>query len=222
MTPKFRILALAAMSLGAAVSARAAPTVGIDFESQALAALTAGAPALITQPIQDIAFTGATVFHVAQTTRSSGYCCAAPTGHDGFVQTRQGITTASLIAQQIAVDLFGPLANGDIESITFDVATGSTDLEFFAVDDQGRKTRFDYNPSNLAWAWVQQTLNLENLGVVKRIEFVNLGAATAVFALDNLSFTLANGGGTVPEPAALGLVALALAAAAAATRQRRA
>lgn len=228
MTPKFRNLALAAMSWGAAMSAQAAPTILIDFETLAAQALIAttgkpfGTPMLLTNPVQNISFVGATVFHETQTTRAAGYCCTAPRGHTGFIQTRAGITSTSTVNAKIVVELVGALAGGDIESITFDAATGSTDLEFRAFDGQGNKTTFDFNPSGTAWAWVGQTLNFAPLGAIKRIEFVNLGGSSAVFALDNLAFTLADVGGRVPEPAGLGLVALALAAVGLTTRKRRA
>lgn len=231
MTPKFRNLVLAAMSWGAALSAQAAPTVLIDFETLAAQALRSttdkpfGTPMLLTNPVQNISFVGATVFHETQTTRTAGYCCTASSGHTGFIQTREGITSTSTVDAKIVVELVGALAGGDIESITFDAATGSTDLEFLAFDSQGNKTKFDFNPSATAWAWVGQTLNFASLGAIKRIEFVNLGGSSAVFALDNLAFTLADanpGGGTVPEPAGLGLVALALAAVGLTTRKRRA
>ena len=230
MTPKFRILALAVMGWAAAMPAQAALTVLIDFETLAAQALVAtpgkpfGTPKLLTNPVQNISFAGATVFHQAQTIRgATGYCCSAPTGHSGFIQTREGITSTSTVNAKIVVELVGALAGGDIASITFDAATASTDLEFLAFDGQGNKTKFDFNPSGTAWTWVGQTLNFAHLGAIKRIEFVNLGGSSAVFALDNLAFTLANpGGGTVPEPAGLGLVALALAAAGLTARKRRA
>jgi hypothetical protein len=229
MTPKLRNLALAAMSWGAAVSAQAAPTVLIDFETLAAQAMLPtvgkpqGTPMLLTNPVQNISFAGATVFHETQTTRSANYCCTAPVGHTGFIQTRAGIALDSAVSAKIVVELVGALAGGDIESITFDAATLSTDLEFLAFDGQGNKTKFDFNPSGTAWTWVGQTLNFASLGVIKRIEFVSLGGSSAVFALDNLAFTLANtGGGTVPEPAGLGLAALALAAMGITTRKRRA
>ena len=229
MTPKFRNLALAAMSWGAAMSAQAAPTVLIDFETLAAQALMPtegkphGKPMLLTNPVQNISFVGATVFHENQTKREADYCCLAPGNHTGFIQTRRGITSTSTVDAKIVVELVGALAGGDIESITFDAATGSTDLEFLAFDGQGNKTKFDFNPSGTAWAWVGQTLNFANLGAIQRIEFVNLGGPTAAFALDNLAFTLADiGGGTVSEPAGLGLVALALAAVGLTSRKRRA
>lgn len=228
MTSKFLILALAVMGWGAAVSVQAAPTVLIDFETLAEKAKEPkkdkphGTPIVLTDQVQNIAFAGTTIFHETQTTRSAGYCCTAPAGHRGFIQTREGIASTSRVSEKIEVRLVGALAGGDIESITFDAATGSTDLEFHAFDRQGKKTKFDFNPSPTAWAWVSQTLNFTDLGVINRVEFVNLGGSSAVFALDNLAFTLAGTGvGSVPEPAALGLLALALAAASITTRKRQ-
>ena len=232
MTPIIRNLALAAMSLGASLSAHAAPTLLIDFESLASKAKEPkdnqpfGMPMLLTEPVQNIAFAGATVFDVTQTTRDAGYCCTAPAGHIGFIQTREGIVDTSTVRNNLFITLTGALAGGDIESISFDAATGSTDLEFHALDSNGKRVaggKRDFNPSLANWAWVNQKLDFKELGVVRGIEFVNLGApGVAAFAIDNMALTLAEiDGGTVPEPAALSLVALALAAAGIATTRRR-
>lgn len=224
MTPKFRILALAAMSLGAAVSAQAAPTViSIDFNAQADAALAA--PMAITNA-EGFAFSGATVYNQTYLENAGSYPITFPTdtkvSGSGFIQNRFGNGTKDVNARiEVAIDSNGALKGRDIESVEFSFTNGSTEMEFFAYDENGWKA-FTYNPGSF-WVWASQLGDFSTLGVVSRIAFVST-AADATFAIDNFRFSLADtgGGGTVPEPAALGLLALALAAAAAATRQRRA
>jgi len=220
MTPKFRTLALAAMSLGAALSAQAAPTViSIDFNAQADAAgLT---PTALTNT-QGFAFSGTTVYN--QNYFDSNYCCGFPkdtsVSGSGFIQNRFGNANSSVNARvEISLDSGGALAGRDIESVSFSFTNGSTPMEFFAYDERGEHA-FSYNAGS-SWAWASQRGDFSALGVVNRIAFVSK-AANATFALDNFSFSLADTGGTVPEPAGLGLVALALAAAGLASRKRRA
>jgi hypothetical protein len=222
MQPIFRTLALAAMSLGAAMSAQAAPTViGIDFNAQAT---TAGnTPTAITSA-DGFAFSGATVYN--QSYFDSNYCCGFPNqpavSGAGFIQNRFSNANADVNQRvEVAIDSNGALKGRDIESVTFSFTNGSTGMDFWAYDENGEH-RFEYNPGQ-AWSWSTQTGNFSALGVVNRIAFVSKDSA-ATFSIDNFSFTLADTGVTpeVPEPAALGLVALALAAAGAATRKRRA
>lgn len=234
MIKKLSLLAFAAMTVSAVASVRAAP---IGFETMAADALASGKPQLITNTgsyqVPGFSFTGATVFHESQTSRANGYCCSAPDPADpshqgvGFIQSRAGTLLTSPVNSIITVALDNNSAGGDIESITFDAATDSTDLEFYAIDKDNNRTKFDYLPSTVAWAWVSQKLDfsaiLDSAGknaVINRIEFVNLGGANDAFALDNLDFTLAGAGTPVPEPASLGLVMLALGAAGAAARRR--
>jgi hypothetical protein len=228
MTPKFRSLALAAMSLAAAVSAQAAPTViNIDFNALADAALAAGAPASLTSPVQGFSFAGATVYHQTQVA-DAAYCCSFPNNTSvsgsGFIQNRFGNNNSDVNTRvEVAFDSGGVLKGRDIQSMTFSFANGSTAMEFLAYDETGAHS-FTYNPGQ-SWTWTSQVADFSALGVVNRIAFVSR-ATDATFAIDNFSFTLADtgggGGGTVPEPAGLGLVALALAAAGLTTRKRRA
>jgi hypothetical protein len=221
MTPKFRMLALAAMSLGAALSAQAAPTViSIDFNAQADAAGTT--PTAVTSA-KGFAFSGATVYN--QSHFGGNYCCGFPNqpsvSGSGFIQNRFGNGNPDVNARvEVEIDSNGALKGRDIESVQFSFTNGVTTMEFFAYDENGEHA-FAYNPGS-SWAWASQLGDFSTLGIVNRIAFVST-EADATFALDNFSFSLTDtGGGTVPEPAALGLVALALAAAAAASRQRRA
>lgn len=239
MTPKFPILALAAMSLGAAMSAQAAP---MTFEGLAIQALNSsptpfGTPLLLTNQISGFLFAGATVYHVDQTTNGAyatvGYPKPAPRAENGvgFIQNRDGANLDTTY-QTISLRLAGALANDDIETFSFDFAKGSAtilDVWAFGKDATGADVSKQYvgNSGGSSWVWGLQALDaLAGVGMVNRIDFVvkNVSGFTPAFALDNINLTLADtgGGGTVPEPAALGLVALALAAAAAATRQRRA
>lgn len=224
MHPRIRTLALAAMTLGMALSAQATL---IDFEELAEDALAAGPTALgtpitLTNQIAGFTFAGATVYHVNQTLASSTPAPKDP-NHLGFIQNR---SAAGNVSETISVALSGSNRGGDIESITFSLANGQTDMKLWAIDDQDHATYFDFVAGGTAWNWREPLVaSFANLGVIKRIEFSSVftEGAFPAFGLDNLNFTLAGmGGGTVPEPAALGLVALALAAAGAASRQRRA
>lgn len=221
MTPKFRTLALAAMSLGTVMSAQAAL---INFEELALQALNSspsplGTPLLLTNQISGFSFTGATVYHVAQTIASSRPGPTDPS-HTGFIQSRAANNTVN---REIKIQLAQSQAGGDIESIDFNLSTNQTLIRLWAYDTAGASRSFDFGDTSgpAAWEWISGSKAFADLGAVNRIEFENLGGGA--FALDDLNFTLANtGGGTVPEPAGLGLVALALAAVGLTTRKRRA
>lgn len=238
MAPKFRMLALAAMGLGAALSAQA--TV-MTFEALAVEALGSkpppyGTPLLLTNQISGFSFTGATVYHVEQTTHGEyanvGYPTPTPKTQNGvgFVQNRDGVSLDTTY-QRISLQLTGALANDDIETFSFDFAKSAQtilDVWAFGKDSSGAAVSKQYvgNSGGSSWVWGLQELDsLAGVGLINRIDFVvrNITGFTPAFALDNVNFTLAGtGGGTVPEPAGLGLVALALAAAGMATRRRRA
>lgn len=242
MTPTFRTVALAAMTVGAAVSAQAAPTViNIDFEALAEAAKKDGKPAKIKKE-KDFLFAGATVYHVDQTTDPDGDYAKGKYpkperkrgNGDGFIQNRDG-ANLNVTKQTISVQLVGALANDDIESISFDLAIGSQSILYlFAIgkdaDGNGFREQFGPIKGGIRWAWRSLPVGSEldsfaGLGVINRIEFEveESNGFIPAFALDNINVKFAGtGGGTVPEPAGLGLVALALAAAGLTTRKRRA
>lgn len=238
MTPKFRILALAAMSLGTVMSAQAAL---INFEELALQALNSspsplGTPLLLTNQISGFSFTGATVYHVDQTTSgaydAAGYPKPARKTENGvgFIQNRDGVNLDTTY-QTISLRLTGALANEDIETFSFTFAKSAQtilDVWAFGKNANGVDVSRQYvgNSGGSSWVWGLQQLDaLAGVGLINRIDFVvrNISGFTPAFALDNVNLTFAGtGGGSVPEPAALGLVALALAAAAASTRKRKA
>ena len=227
MTTKFRTLALAAMSLGAALSVQAAAVGFEDLAAQALAnteggAFPQGRPLNLvpgSSQVPGFSFTGATVYHVAQTIASSRPGPTDPS-HTGFIQSRAANNTVN---REIEIELAQSQAGGDIESIDFNLSTNQTLIRLWAYDTAGAFRSFDFGNTSepAAWEWISGSKAFADLGAVNRIKFENLGGGA--FALDDLNFTLANtGGGTVPEPAGLGLVALALAAVGLTTRKRRA
>ena len=239
MISKFRILALAVMSLGTVMSAQAAL---INFEELAVQALVSnprplGTPLLLTNQISGLSFTGATVYHVDQTTGGEYATVGYPKpvrkteNGVGFIQNRDGVDLATT-NQTISLQLVGALANDDIDSFSFNVAKGAQtilDVWAFGKDANGADVSRQYvgNSGGSSWVWGNQVLDaLAGVGLVNRIDFVvrNISGFTPAFALDNFNLTLAGtgGGGTVPEPAGLGLVALALAAVGLTTRKRRA
>jgi hypothetical protein len=213
MKAVFRSFALSAALAGAAVAAHAAP---IGFEDLAAKALAAGKPAPLTDQVPGFKFTGATVFHVDQIA-GTGFEGPTASSHTGFIQSRDA---AGAVSTSLFVELAGSLAGGDIESLSFDLANGNTGVEIYAIDSvAGSSKLFNFNPAGF-WSWGHDALDFKSLGTIDRIEFRNTEAGAAI-ALDNLDFTLADGGGTVPEPAGFGLVALSLFAAGAASRRRR-
>lgn len=225
MTPKFWILALAAMSWGAAMTAEAAAVGFEDLAARALADTGGGTfphgrpldlvPGSLQVP--GFSFTGATVYHVEQTIASGK---EGPEGrsHTGFIQNRN---SAGALGGEIGIQLTGDLAGRDIEDISFNFALPQTTVRLWAYDTAGKSAFFEFGGPVPSWEWTfQPSFVLDSLGIVNRIAFERQGGGA--FALDDLNFTLADtGGGTVPEPAALGLVLLALVSAGVATRKRR-
>ena len=161
MTSKFRILALAVMSWGAAVSVQAAV---VGFEELATQALndTAGGTFPVGRPLDlvpgssqvpGLSFTGATVYHVNQTIHSG----RGPTdrNHLGFIQNR---TAAGVLNDEISIQLVGNAAGGDIASISFDFASPQTSLRLYAYDTDGKSAFFEFGGATAAWEWTVQPL----------------------------------------------------------------
>ena len=95
------------------------------------------------------------------------------------------------------------------------------DFQITLFDDTGVTRTFQGNGSNWTTGWA--LLDLTGIfGDHRRIDHINFSNSTdSRFAIDNLRLAERPGGGTLPEPAGLGLVALALAGAGLASRRSR-
>lgn len=212
MTLTLKTLGTALVTAGLMASAQAAPvalSAVIDFDE----------PASGLSPSQDIAlgdvitnqyakfgleFTGNNVVRCSQETNAN---CTAPrlipppphAVSPNFLMNSAGGTGFSV-----------NVLNGfSLSSLTLDIAANTTSffVKFFDAND-GELS------SPLAWAsgsnslWLTETLGGVN-SAVRRIEFG--GSPSTSFAIDYLRFDYVVDSINVPEPAALGLVALALA-----------
>lgn len=111
-------------------------------------------------------------------------------------------------------------AGTDYDLLTIDFAVGTSPFLMKVTDRGGKDTGWLRLVGSPNWSWSENVvIDLSAIEYISRIDF-QVSSAGTYFAIDNLDLGRTFTGGTVPEPAGLGLVALALAAAALATRRR--
>jgi hypothetical protein len=215
--PVFLGLAMAAAGSGAMAS-----TVSVDFNG--ISSLLNGSP---TAPLSNqfssigLSFSannGTAVLLVDANYKGFGIP-ANGTGKpgEGFVRGRDfTITLASSIeVNLLTLNISQPSDNGATDPITIEVFGRGGHSSTYAPFGSG-------NGSEFTWPASAFSLDFSNSGF-GTIDHIVLSSKQSVsFGIDNLQFSLAGPGSTVPEPAGLALVALALSMAGVASRRRRA
>ncbi len=132
-----------------------------------------------------------------------------PGGPNFLLNSDQGV--------DFAIDL---LAGYQLNSLSLRYSANSIGLTILFFDELGNSSQgFSVNNGSLQNWTIANTL-IPTTGSIRRIEFVTAGGGR--FAVDDLALGLTQlASPSLPEPAALGLVALALVGAGAATRRRR-
>jgi hypothetical protein len=216
MSSKLHAFSLGCVAAALSWSAQAA-VVTLDFEAIGLAAPSSGAAVGNTFSSAGLTFSAnAMAFHNGTLT-----------GNDTETQIPTRSNNFGYVRSQM--DRFGDFSDFTISVIgknyvnfSLNIAAPQQPTEILVYGANNlkllqTKTLF----SNAGWAWT--TTPFELLDKTNRTPIDHISFFTGVngFAIDDLQFTEAvgGGGGTVPEPAVLGLVALALAAAGAASRR---
>lgn len=222
MTPSFRSLALAFAVAGAVLPAQASQ-LSLNFEG--LVPADAKAPvALGGTTFPDSTGLPAIQFSGGAFASNSTISSKVPAGHGGF-----GVDD---INAYFKIDV---LAGFDFDLLSLDFAVGSAGFEIWVTGRDALKTVIKapvFGNLDGSWSWRdnQDVFALAagngprtDVGLIQSVEFIGSG----LFAIDNLRLDLSGGctvncGGTVPEPASFGIVALALLGAGLASRRRRA
>ena len=227
MTSKLRSFSLGCVAAVLLGSAQAA-VVLLDFETIGIAAPSTGTAVGATFSNAGLSFSGnALAFHnglasgndsltaIATRTNNFGYVRSPfsnslPTGGPGFSSFTIHIAAGK---------------NYDKFALTLGVSTVGVDIYAYgAGSTTPLNTGGIHTFSNTGgFAWAATPYLLVDGSTNTNIDRITFNVATSgLFAIDDLQFTTAGtGGGTVPEPAGLGLVALALAAAGVASRRTK-
>ena len=207
MKTVFRRVALVAALLGAFSAQAGVVTKTLDFDDLGASAPADGA--VIGDHYKSefgvIFGAGGRVYNTAPPTAlpgSKGYL--SNTGDTGF---------------SINVD-----AAVDYDLLTIDFALGSVAFSLRVNDrDMGTTGWLTLAGTPGTWVWAEKVvIDLSNIGNISSIDF-EVTQNSSFFAVDNINFgrtTSDGGGGTVPEPASYGLVAMTLLAAGWASRRR--
>jgi len=223
-------VALTLASLGAHATA-----VVINFESLKDQVLgnpptTPAAPLAVGSLVNNFALTGAWAYAYAMLERGVF-------SNDPVPSSQEPATGDVFIANKSRIDPSGVVAlswgGGDfrgwkLKSITFDLFVSAVTPFVYGLTSSGAQIAPRiFTPGDGKQAWIlNQLVDFGDSSEVSELRFgATDGSASGVLGMDNLRLEWTSGsiggGGTVPEPASFGLVALALLGAGVASRRRK-
>ena len=139
------------------------------------------------------------------------------------IANHNGSSSGNVVPPPTRADSLGHvIPNGFVRNVDISLEWAAfDDFQVTLFDDTGVTRTFQGNGSNWTTGWTLLDLT-DIFGDHRRIDHINFSNSTdSRFAIDNLRLAERPGGGTLPEPAGLGLVALALAGAGLTSRRSR-